>query len=85
MTKMKKGKKNSRRKVSLFKQIIQTTSTVWQDTVDLIENIGEFGSKIDLERVEILAGMVRDLGHLSKLVIEAMEETIIAIEKHDNQ
>ena len=61
MTKTKKHKKNSRRKVSLFKQIIQITSTVRQDTVDLIENIGKFCFKIDVERVEILAGMVRDL------------------------
>ena len=84
MTKMKKGKKKSTMKVSLSKQIIQITSTVRQDTVDLIENIGEFGCKIDLVRVEILEGMVRDLGHLSKLVSEAMEETIIDIEKCDN-
>ena len=84
MTKTKKGKKNSRRKVSLFKQIIQITWTVRQDTVDLIENIGEFSSEIDVERVEILAGMVRDLGHLSKFVSEAMEETVIPTEKCDN-
>ena len=85
MTKMKKGKKKSTMKVSLLKQIIQITSTVRQDTVDLIENIGKFGCKIDLARVEILEGMFRDLGHLSKLVSEAMEETIIDIEKRDNK
>ena len=67
-------------KVSFLKQIIQITSTVRQDTVDLIKNIDEFGCKIDLARAEILEGMVRDLGHLSKLVSEAMEETIIDIE-----
>ena len=72
-------------KVSLLKQIIQITSTVRQDTVDFIENIGEFGCKLDLARVEILEGMDRDLGHLSKLVSEAMEETIIDIEKCDNK
>ena len=85
MTKMKKGKRKSTTKVSLMKQIIQITSTVGQDTAYLIENIGEFGCKIDLARVEILEGMIRDLGHLSKLVGEAMEETIIDIEKCDNK
>ena len=83
MTKMKKSKRKSTTKVSLLKQIIQITSTVRQDTAD--ENIVEFGCKIDLARVEILEGMVRDLGHLSKLVGEAMEETIIDIEKCDNK
>ena len=77
MTKMKKGKKKSTMKVSLLKPIFQITSTVRQDTVGLIENISEFVCKIDLARVEILEGMVRDLGHLSKHVGEAMEETII--------
>ena len=85
MTKMKKGKMKSTMKVSLLKQIIQITSIVRQHTADLIENIGEFGCKIDLARVEILEGMVRGLGHLSKLVGEAMEETIIDIEKCDNK
>ena len=82
---MKKGKRKSTMKVSLLKQIIQITSTVRQDTADLIENIDEFGCKIDLARIEILEGMARDLGYLSKLVSEAMEETVIDIEKHDNK
>ena len=85
MTKAKKGKRKSTMKVSLLKQIIQITSTVRQDTADLIGNISEFGCRIDLARVEVLEGMVRDLGHLSNLVGEAMEETIVDIEKCDNK
>ena len=81
MTKMKKFKKNAKRKLTHYKQMVKICSAVRQDTIDLSENIGEILPKIDVERVTILVGMIQDLGHLSKLISEAMEETIIAIEK----
>ena len=69
--------------MTLYKQMVKICSAVRQDTVDLRENIGEILTKIDVERVAILVGMIQDLGHLSKLISVAMEETIIAIEKSD--
>ena len=63
--------------------MVKICSAVRQDTVDLRENIGEILLKIDVERVAILAGMIQDLGHLSKHISKAMEETIISIERSD--
>ena len=63
--------------------MVKICSAVRQDTIDLRKNIGEILPKIDVERIAILAGMIQDLGHLSKLISKAMEETIIAIEKSD--
>ena len=85
MTKTKKYKRKSTLKVSLLKHIVKISSTIRQDTVNLIENTSEFGGEIDIDRVKILHDMVCDLGHLSNLVGEAFEESIIEIEKCDNK
>ena len=85
MTKTKKYKRKSTLKVLLLKHIVKISSTIRQDAVNLIENTSEFGGEIDLDRVEILHGMVCDLGHLCNLVGEAFEESIIEIEKRYNK